>query len=260
MPLSLHLLGGASVQGPDGPARGPLSQRHRLALLAVLAGSHPRAVGRDKLMALLWPERDAGNARLLLNQAVHVVRRSAAGDSIVTARDELRLDPAGLHCDVVAFDEAIAAGDAERAVGYYGGPFLDGFFLNESVEFERWVDRQRDRLATSFATAAETLAEAAARAGDAHAEVRWWKARADQDPLHSRVACRVMEAMARAGNRAGAVQHGRAHQLLLARELDIEPDPSVSFLIERLRRGSHVTPPDSVGVDTYPTHRQRQPA
>ena len=51
----LRLLGGASLEGPDGPVAGRAGLRHRLALLAVLGVEHPRPVSRDKLVAYLWP-------------------------------------------------------------------------------------------------------------------------------------------------------------------------------------------------------------
>ena len=56
--FSLRLLGGLSLQGDRTTLTGPATQRHRLALLALLAVSGSRTLSRDKLIALLWPERD----------------------------------------------------------------------------------------------------------------------------------------------------------------------------------------------------------
>ncbi len=240
MPFSLKLLGGVTLIGERGPLTGPAVQRHRLALLALLAGAAPRAVSRDKLMALLWPERQTEPARHLLNQAVHALRQALGSGAIVSAGEDLRLDPAVLSCDVTAFEEALAAGATEHAVGLYGGPFLDGFFLDDAREFERWVDRERDRLSGAYAKALEGLAEAAGRAEDRAAAVEWWKARANQDPLDSRIALRLMRALEESGNRAGALQHALAHQQRLREELEIEPPPEVRALVERLRREPEV--------------------
>src|SRR5688572_14578429 len=125
MSFSLKLLGGVALQGEPGLLTGPAVQRHRLALLAVLAIAHPRAVSRDKLLALLWPERETEPARRRLNQAVHALRQALGADAIVSAGDDVQLGAGVLHCDVVAFEEALAAGAAERAVRLYAGPFLD---------------------------------------------------------------------------------------------------------------------------------------
>lgn len=236
MPFSLKLLGGVALVGEQGLVTGQAVQRHRLALLAVLAAAHPRAVSRDKVMAWLWPERDIEPARRLLNQAVHALRRTLGAEAILSAGDELQLNAGLVHCDVVAFEEALAGGAPDRAVALYAGPFLDGFFLDDAPEFERWVDRERDRLATARAKALEGLAEAAERTGDAGEAVHWWKSRAAHDPYDSRVALRLMQALERTGNRAGALQHAMLHLQLLRDELQIEPIPEVRALVERLRR------------------------
>jgi DNA-binding SARP family transcriptional activator len=61
--FSFKLLGGALVEGPRGPLGGRVSQRRRLALLAVLALAGGRPLSRDKLLALFWPESDTERAR-----------------------------------------------------------------------------------------------------------------------------------------------------------------------------------------------------
>jgi serine/threonine-protein kinase len=187
-------------------------------------------------MAWLWPERDVERARQLLNQAVHSLRRALGAEAVLSAGDELQLNAAVVSCDVAAFEEAVAGGHAQQAVALYSGPFLDGFFLDGAPEFERWVDRERDRLAASCAKALEGLAESAEQAGDSGAAVEWWKAREALDPYDSRVALRLMQALDRAGNRAGALQHALTHQQLLREDLEIEPAPDVLALVERLRR------------------------
>jgi DNA-binding SARP family transcriptional activator len=236
MSFSLKVLGGISVTGDRGPLTGPAVQRHRLALLAILATSRPRAVSRDKLMAWLWPERDGERARQLLNQAVHALRRTLGPDAILSTGDELQLNAAVVRCDVVDFEEALAESQPERAAALYGGPFLDGFFLDDAPEFEHWVDRERDRLASSCAAALEELAEAAERTGPWAAAVGWWKARSAQDPYDSRVALRLVQALERAGNRAGALQQALLHQRRLRQDLEIEPAPELSVVVERLRQ------------------------
>jgi serine/threonine-protein kinase len=202
---------------------------------------------RDKLMGWLWPERDTEPARRLLNQAVHALRQALGQDVILSAGDELQLNTGVLECDVVGFDEAVAAGLLERAVGLYGGPFLDGFFLDQASEFELWVDRERDRLAGSYGKALEGLAEAAERMDRWGMAVEWWKTRAGQDPYDSRIALRHMQAMERAGNRAGALQQALAHGQLLRQELEMEPPQEIRALVERLRQ---VPPPTTGSVES----------
>jgi DNA-binding SARP family transcriptional activator/TolB-like protein len=231
--FSVEFFGGASIEGANGAVAGPATQRHRIALLALL--STARAASRDKLGAYLWPERDSENARKLLNQAVHAVRRALGPGAILSAGDELRLGSSVVRCDVVAFEAALAAGELEQAVGLYSGPFLDGFHLGSAPEFEHWAERERQRLAGAYARALERLAEAAEARDDAASAVEWWKARAAHDPYDSRVAFELMRAQVAAGNPAGALQQAAIHSRLLDEELGTEPGPEVLNLAERLR-------------------------
>lgn len=244
MAFSLKLLGGVSLEGDGGPLPGPAVQRHRLALLALLAASRNRSVLRDKLMAWLWPERDAEHARALLNQAVHVLRRTLGNSAIQSVGEELQLDAGLVRCDLIGFEEARNAGQLEQAAALYGGPFLDGFFLSEAPEFERWVERERDRLATAYARVLDDLAKQAG-GEDRQRAVELWKAKVAHDPFDSGAVLQLMEALAASGNRAAALQAAETHQRLLREEFGIEPSAEVLALAATLRavRPAGVPPP-----------------
>jgi DNA-binding SARP family transcriptional activator/TolB-like protein/Tfp pilus assembly protein PilF len=233
--LSLRLLGGTSLSGNGNTLAGPATQRHRLALLALLASSRGRPQSRDKLVTWLWPERDVEHARNLLNQSVHALRRAIGEAGILSVQDELRLDPAAVACDVVAFEDAIAAGELERAVGLYTGPFLDGFHLPGASEFEHWADGERERLRRSYACSLERLAEAAEGREEWSSAVERWRGLVSEERYNARVTLRLMRALERAGDRAGALQQARLHALLLQQEFESGPDPDVVALADRLR-------------------------
>lgn len=234
--FQLRLLGNPSVLRPDGASlTGRPVQRHRLALLSILARSPGRGVSRDKLLAYLWPERDATHARQLLNQAVHILRRALGEDALLSSGDELRLNGEVVWVDVVAFDDLLARHDHEAAIRLYGGPFLDGFFLSDAPGFEEWTQKERERLADAYAGGLEALAEGAEQRRDHGAAVAWWKTRAAHDPYDSRVAVRLMQALEASGNRAGALQHAAVHAHLLEEEFGVQPRSAVDALAERLR-------------------------
>jgi DNA-binding SARP family transcriptional activator/predicted ATPase len=233
--LFLRLLGGPSLSGNGSTLTGPATQRHRLALLALLASSQSRPQSRDKLVAWLWPERDGEHARNLLNQGVHALRRAIGEAGILSVQDELRLDPAALACDVVAFDDAIAAGELERAIGLYTGPFLDGFHLPGASEFEHWADGERDRFRRAYARSLESLAEAAEERREWSSAVERWRGLISEERYNARVTLRLMRALEGAGDRAGALQQARLHTLLLQQEFESGPDPDVVALADRLR-------------------------
>ncbi len=235
MPFFLKLLGGASLEGEEGPLRGRAAHRRRLALLALLAGTPGGAFGREKLIGYLWPDRPEDSARHLLSESLSVLRRELDENVILTAGDEVRLNPEIVECDLVQFREAISSGDWERAVERYTGPFLDGFYVEEALEFERWAESEREVIGREYARALEALALASEEAGDWVGAVEWWSRLAVHDPYDSRIALRLMEALAGAGQRARAVRFAASYNTRLREDLGMEPDPNIMSLADRLR-------------------------
>ncbi|UCC49075.1 MAG: hypothetical protein JSV41_02530, partial [Gemmatimonadota bacterium] len=243
--FSLRLLGGAAIEGKRGPLRGRAGQARRVGLLALAATSPTKSVSRDKLVAYLWPESGAEQGRHLLSESLYVLRKALGAEALITDGDNVRLNSDVVASDVEAFEKALEEGDLERAVSHYGGPFLDGFFLKDAPEFERWVDSERARLADRYAAAVALLGEGAETSQDWATAVSRWKQLAAHDPYNSRVALRLMQAMVSAGDPANALQHARDHERLLREELGVEPAPDVVALAERIRR----EPPPSRAVE-----------
>jgi TolB-like protein/DNA-binding SARP family transcriptional activator/Tfp pilus assembly protein PilF len=231
----LKLFGGASLEGPGAPLTGRAVQRRRLALLALLAVARERGVTRDKLVAYLWPDSSTERSRHLLSDSVYRINQALGGDAIVATGDALRLNPERLASDVWEFADALENGELERAVDVHAAPFLDGFFLTNADEFERWAETERGRQARERAHALESLAEAGSERGDAVAAVRWWRTLASDDPYSSRIALRLMSALEAAGDPAAAVQHARIHSVLVRDQLGVEPDPEIDRFADRLR-------------------------
>ncbi|MBW3551975.1 MAG: hypothetical protein KY466_00620, partial [Gemmatimonadetes bacterium] len=192
-------------------------------------------MSRDKLMSYLWPESDSEHGRNLLKAATYVLRTALGKGALLSAGDDLRLNPAIVRTDVAEFEEALARADYGHAVGLYRAPFLDGFFLQDAPEFEHWVERERGRLAGRTAKALEALAATAEAHDDFPAASEWWQARAAHDPYDSRVALRLMQVLEASGNRAAALQHAAIHQRLLQEEVGTGTAPEVLALADRLR-------------------------
>ena len=230
------LLGGASILVDGRAVAGRAAQRHRLALLALLALACPRAVSRDRLLAYLWPERDTEPARNLLKQAVHALRKALGDRAILSTPDELALDAGVVSCDVVAFESALARDDLERAVAHYGGPLLDGFHLPGASDFEHRIDGERTRLRRRFVQAVETLAERAMARRDPNGAVDCWRRIAVEEPYNGLVALRLMTALVAIGDRGSAIRQAREHAQRLRDDFDAEPDERVIALAEQLRR------------------------
>src|SRR5438874_667111 len=242
--LHLKTFGGLSVSVDDAPGVGAAQQRKTLALLALLAAAGKSGLGRDKLVAYLWPEADAEHARGLLKQACYALRRDLHQPDLLLGTIQLALSPAIIASDVQAFEDALERRDDAAAAELYAGPFLDGFYLSGAEEFERWLEAERGRLRQRAAAALERLATDAAAAGKHIDAAAWWRRLVALDPLNSRVALGLMQALATAGDRAGALQAARVHETLLRQELGVALDPAIVTLTERLRAesGSSLAP------------------
>ncbi|CAN5623195.1 hypothetical protein BH23GEM9_BH23GEM9_26990 [soil metagenome] len=252
----LRTLGGFSIEQDNVVLDQIRVHRKAHALLAVLATQG--GTSRERLVTLLWPESDAERGKGSLKQAIHLLRRELAAPELLLGTAELRLNPEQVESDVGLFVRAFEAGDVAAAVRNYGGPFLDGVYLDRSSEFERWVESQRADLARKHMAALEQLARAAELQGVPPMAAEWWRRLQAVDPLNSRVAVNLMMALEAAGDRAAALQHARIHETLVVEEWGITPDPAVGALAERLR--SNPPRPAAAKVPAGPSPTPPPPA
>jgi len=241
--ITVQLLGGASLRSGDAPLSGPPAQRHRIALLTLVVAAWPQPLTRDRAMALLWPERDLANGRRLLNLAVHVLRGALGEATIGSTGDGLLFNPSFVQCDLHALRSAIAADDPARVVKLYTGPLLEGFHLDDSNEFDYWLDERRRELAHAYTGALLSLAERQRQSGDVHGRVGTYRRLVASDPHSATHAQSLMRALDDAGDRAGAIEHAAEYAQRLRTDLELDPDPAVAALAEELRRAPVRRPP-----------------
>jgi DNA-binding SARP family transcriptional activator len=224
--------GGAAT---DPPPPAAVAQRRPLALLAVLAVSGERAVCRDELLLYFWPDSNVERAKNALRQTTFRLRRDLGPPDPIVGNNELQLDPAAVTSDAAEFEAALAEGRIKEAVALYRGPFLQGLSIGIAPEFDRWVTAQRARLAQRFAAAVESLASAATARGEHHAAIMWWQRLAATDPTNNRVAVGLMTALAESGDRDGALEYSRLHELMLRDKVGVALDETVIALVNKLR-------------------------
>lgn len=232
--LRLLALGGAAIVDESRDPGSAATQRRTLALVSVLAVAGEVGVSRDKLVSLFWPEADTERGRHALTQALYASRRGLRCDDLFLVNGDVKLNPARITSDVDDLDAALSRHE-EGVAGLYRGPFLDGFFLSGSAEFEQWVSAQRAKIEERVVRTFERLAMRAQEARDARRAADWWKRAAAIRPLDSGFAVHLMEMLALAGDRAGALRHATVHSALLRNELDLGPDATVTELAESLR-------------------------
>ncbi|MBC7790775.1 MAG: hypothetical protein H7Z74_12575 [Anaerolineae bacterium] len=241
--MRLKTFGGLWIESEQAVVMSAVRPR-RLGLLAILAAAGQRGLSRDQVLAILWPESDLDRGRHALSQTLYSLRQDL-GMEAVLAGSELRLDPTRISTDVEEFRAAVASEDWQHAAALYSGPFLDGFYLSDAAEFERWTEKERSHLARSGLRAIEKIATEATREGRPDIAAESWRRLTRLDPLSSRFAVKYMEALSSLGERASAMAHGQEHAVLVRQELETDPDQEVVRLLMRLREGG-VAVPDAI--------------
>jgi TolB-like protein/DNA-binding SARP family transcriptional activator len=248
--LHLSVLGGLDLSDAEGrKLSSVLQQPRRFALLAYLALARPRGFHRrDTLLAMFWPDMDAASARGALNQAVYMLRRSLGKETLLSRGDEeLGLVGGELSCDAVAFESALEDSRYSDALVLYRGDLLEGFFISDAPEFERWLEAERVRLRQRAAEAAWAQAEAEEKQGNAAQALLAARRAAALTPDDEGALRRLVLLLGRLGERAGAVRAYEEFAERLRAEYGVEPSAETRALIEaiRLREEPMQRPPAS---------------
>jgi predicted ATPase/DNA-binding SARP family transcriptional activator len=235
--LALHLLGTPRIEVDGAPVS--VERRKGIALLAYLAVTG-RAHSRDALATLFWPEHDQVTARANLRRNLSVLHTSLHDEWLAVDHENVALPPANsLWVDVTEFrgclrecrtnglpDPAVCPqciGRLESAAALYTDDFLAGFTLPDAPEFDDWQFRQAETLRAELSDALSQLVRCHSVQGNFDAAVSHAQRRVSLDPLHESSQCQLMEALARSGDKAGALRQYQALADLLRRELAAAP-------------------------------------
>jgi predicted ATPase/DNA-binding SARP family transcriptional activator len=218
----------------DGQPLPRLRSRKGHWLLALLILRHGREVERAWLAGTLWPDSPATQALANLRNSLLDLRRALgpAGARLrAPSPQTLALDLSGADVDLLAFDAAAAREDLlslQQAVCLYRGPLLEGCA-------EEWIFQERQVREAAYLRALETLASAAMAGGDAETAAGFLRQAAVVDPLREGTQRALMQALARGGNYAAALEVYRDLRQRLHLELNAAPDPETQRLYQQLR-------------------------
>ncbi|MFO8175928.1 MAG: BTAD domain-containing putative transcriptional regulator, partial [Longimicrobiales bacterium] len=255
--LQLKTFGILHLRGPGAASTDALlAQPRSTALLLYLLLARPRGyVSRDTLCLLFWPDSDEEHARGALSQALSRIRRFV-GPDILEARgkSELRILPGSVVCDVLALEEAAAAGDHQAALEIYGGPFLSGFHAQNAPGFEEWAAGERERLRRMAVEAARGLTHQLIGENRLPEAARAASRALTLAPESEPTAAELVRALAEAGDRPGALHLYDSWAAILARELELDPGEDLQALAGSLREKSgdgaeHLSAPSTGSQD-----------
>jgi TolB-like protein/DNA-binding SARP family transcriptional activator/Flp pilus assembly protein TadD len=264
--IELRTFGALDLRGSDGrELRTILAQPKRLALLVYLAAATPGLFQRrDTLLALFWPDRDLAHARAALSRAVHYLRASL-GEGVLLSRgdEELGLDPDLLFCDAARFRELLNDDRLVDALEVYRGKFLEGFFVSDAPELERWIETERQQFRASAAAAARSIAVSAEAKGDLGLALHWAKQAASHAPYDESDVRRVLGLLERTGERAAAVEFFQQFSRRLGDELELEPSADTVALVTAItsaRQDAAPAPPSAQVPEVANVRQQPTPS
>src|SRR5262245_10850197 len=221
-----------------------MARRQARALLYRIAAA-AQPVPREQLAFLLWPDIPNAAARRNLTVLLNQIRRALpSSDLLVTVSDAIGLDHEATETDTatlaVLIPQAIGAGRLDLladALRRYRGPFLDGFALPDSAEFEAWASQERPIWERRYLDALAVLVEGYAGAGAYQAAVDAAQRYLATDELAEDMHRRLIELYGAAGDRVAAMRQFERCVVVLERELGVDPLPETRAAYEAVRDG-----------------------
>lgn len=223
------------------------NQPRRAALLVLLAVE--RECARERVLDLLWGEREPERARRALNQTVYELRRQL-GEHAITVQGERIAAGGEVQSDIAIFQQAAQNRDRASALEVYRGPFLDGIYLSATHEFEEWCARHRSRLARQHRKLRIEHIEALRAEDRLPAALAAAARAAEDDPADDDYQHRYIELLIAAGQRAQAVRTYEAFNARLAAQ-GLAPLEHTRQLLEQLHAGSADAAPQAGDEEPY---------
>jgi DNA-binding SARP family transcriptional activator/tetratricopeptide (TPR) repeat protein len=250
--VEIRLLGSPEITVEGNPL--DVDTRKAVAILAVLATDR-RAYGREELAALLWPDADDASARGALRRTLSVLRGAVGPDVLRVDRQQVALVPSRYGVDVERLEtlgDSGNAGNLAIAADLARGPFMAGFTLRDSPEFDDWRAARAASVERTVGGVLDRLIAALDAKGDVAGAIAAAGRRIDLDPLDESAHVRRMELLAAAGDRAGAVRQYRACVAVLERELGVDPLAETTARYEAIRDGQAPAVPQPPRAGAHP--------
>lgn len=241
MSLVVRLLGSYSLTWNGQPLALPQLHKARL-LLSHLLLEEGRAIARERLVGLFWPERPEAAARRALSQALWQIRQALgpAADRVQSEgeRVALVLQPAD-YLDVAEFRalyralEPSVVPSAEnverlhRALALYQGDLLEGYY-------EDWVLFEQERLRECYLHLLDRLLMVYKQRGEYNLALTCALRLVAADPLREETHCELMRLYHLLGRPRAALDQYETLRRLLRDELQTTPLPATKALYREI--------------------------
>jgi DNA-binding SARP family transcriptional activator/predicted ATPase len=258
MRLDIALLGPFQVTRDGEPVTNFETDPAR-ALLIYLVMHAGTIFHREALADLLWPDCSHSEALHALRQTLNRLRRAirdqeASPPFLHISRQTIQFNlDSDYWLDVDAFTHLVSGihehrhrrleichpciQSLEQAASLYRGDWLSGFTLN-SLAFEEWLSRERERLHRQAMESFYHLADYYRQCGDYQQAQHYARRQLELEPWREEAHCQLMAALALGGQRSAALAQYETCCRVLAQEFGVEPGRETRALYEQIRAGS----------------------
>jgi DNA-binding SARP family transcriptional activator len=189
---------------------------------------------------LLWEEASERQARESLRQTLSLLRRTLLPynvQPIISEGDAIELDSSALRVDALEFTRLANMDDSEsreRAAKLYTGELLEGLNLH-APEFDRWLMTARQNFREKTAGLLNRLLADHIAVGNLERAASVAMRLLALDPLRESGHRALMELFGKQGRYAAALRQYQICAEILARELNVEPEPKTTALYREIR-------------------------
>jgi LuxR family maltose regulon positive regulatory protein len=238
--MEVRLFG--ELEALDGGVPVPVRGAKQRALLALLALQRGQPVSADRLIDLLWGDRQAANPANALQTQIGQLRRTLGPAAILTSESGYALAAGPGEVDVVRFERLVAKGQRLAADGELepaSAALGEAFRLRRGeplaeFTYAGFFDAERAHLDELTVVAIESRARAdlgLGRIGELAGEL---EARCREHPLRERLHELLILALYRSGRQADALRAYTDIRDRLAGELGIDPGHALRELQARI--------------------------
>lgn len=226
-----------------------LKRRKSLALLVYLAVAN-RPVDRETLINLLWPDAAPKVGLSSLRNVLADLNATPMETFLEIDRHTVALSP-DFVSDVKTFRLLLKrtkeerSGSAvslmEQAVKLNTGPFLEGFYIGQTPQFDDWRVFRQHEFHQRLQHLLLMLTEHYMQQGDDAPALRFARRLYEMESVNENAAALLMTLYLRGGAAEEAMQIFHVLKRALKRELDCEPQPHVRAIYDSILTGNYLT-------------------
>jgi DNA-binding SARP family transcriptional activator len=237
--LSVYMLGSPRVEW-----QGHILSIARCQVRALLyrLATDPQPIQRSRLCFLFWPDLRESTARINLSRLVNLLHLALPiPNSLVAFDDQIGLDSQYTWSDVLSFDRFCRNLESHTPtipqfefINLYRGAFLDGFYLSGSIEYEAWVEQERQRTQHAFLCAIAVLIEQSINSGDYPTAIACASRYLAIDEFAEDIHRQLIQLYAVNGQRGAALRQYEYCATLLRNEYGTDPLPETRAVYQAI--------------------------